>query len=75
LVLYLVAVFPGNVYAAVNEVSFRGEPPSPAVVADADPALFIGMVRGLRSGDLSSGPKRRALRSPLQQGPFRGSVS
>jgi uncharacterized membrane protein len=44
LVLYLVAVFPDNVYAAVNEVSFRGEPPSPAVVADADPALFIGMV-------------------------------
>ena len=29
LVLYLLAVFPGNVYAAVNEVPFRGEPPTP----------------------------------------------
>jgi uncharacterized membrane protein len=44
LVLYLVAVFPGNVYAAVNEVPFRGEPPTPLWLRTPIQLLFIGMV-------------------------------
>jgi uncharacterized membrane protein len=44
LVLYLVAVFPGNVYAAVNEVPFRGEPPTPLWLRTPIQLFFIGMV-------------------------------
>jgi uncharacterized membrane protein len=44
LALYLVAVFPGNVYAAVNEVPFRGEPPTPLWLRTPIQLLFIGMV-------------------------------
>ena len=44
LVLYLLAVFPGNVYAAVNEVPFRGEPPTPLWLRTPIQLLFIGMV-------------------------------
>ena len=44
LVLLLVAMFPGNVYAAVNEVAFRGEPPTPLWLRTPIQLLFIGMV-------------------------------
>jgi uncharacterized membrane protein len=44
LALYLVAVFPGNVYAALNEVPFRGEPPTPLWLRTPIQLLFIGMV-------------------------------
>jgi uncharacterized membrane protein len=44
LVLYLLAVFPGNVYAAVNEVPFRGEPPTPLWLRTPIQLFFIGMV-------------------------------
>jgi uncharacterized membrane protein len=44
LVLYLVAVFPGNVYVAVNEVPFRGEPPTPLWLRTPIQLFFIGMV-------------------------------
>jgi uncharacterized membrane protein len=44
LALYLVAVFPGNVYAAVNEVPFRGEPPTPLWLRTPIQLLFIGVV-------------------------------
>ena len=44
LALYLVAVFPGNVYAAVNEVPFRGEPPTPLWLRTPIQLFFIGMV-------------------------------
>ncbi len=44
LVLYLVAVFPGNVYAAVNDVPFRGEPPTPLWLRTPSQLFFIGMV-------------------------------
>jgi uncharacterized membrane protein len=44
LALYLVAVFPGNVYAAVNEVPFRGELPTPLWLRTPIQLLFIGMV-------------------------------
>jgi uncharacterized membrane protein len=44
LVLLLVAMFPGNVYAAVNEVPFRGEPPTPLWLRTPIQLFFIGMV-------------------------------
>jgi len=44
LALYLLAVFPGNVYAAVNEVPFRGEPPTPLWLRTPIQLLFIGVV-------------------------------
>jgi uncharacterized membrane protein len=44
LVLLLVAMFPGNVYAAVNEVPFRGEPPTPLWLRTPIQLLFIGAV-------------------------------
>ena len=44
LVLYVLAVFPGNVYAAVNEVPFRGEPPTPLWLRTPIQLFFIGMV-------------------------------
>jgi uncharacterized membrane protein len=44
LVLLLVAMFPGNVYAAVNEVPFRGEPPTPLWLRTPIQLLFIGVV-------------------------------
>jgi uncharacterized membrane protein len=44
LVVLLVAMFPGNVYAAVNEVPFRGEPPTPLWLRTPIQLFFIGMV-------------------------------
>jgi uncharacterized membrane protein len=44
LVLLLVAMFPGNVYAAINDVPFRGEPPTPLWLRTPIQLLFIGMV-------------------------------
>jgi uncharacterized membrane protein len=44
LVLLLLAMFPGNVYAAVNEVPFRGEPPTPLWLRTPIQLFFIGMV-------------------------------
>ena len=44
LVLLLVAMFPGNMYAAVNEVPFRGEPPTPLWLRTPIQLFFIGMV-------------------------------
>src|ERR671917_677985 len=44
LVLLLVAMFPGNVYAAVNEVPFRGEPPTPLWLRTPIQLFFIVMV-------------------------------
>jgi len=44
LALLLVAMFPGNVYAAVNEVPFRGEPPTPLWLRTPIQVLLIGVV-------------------------------
>jgi len=43
LALLLVAMFPGNVYAAINEVPFRGEPPTPLWLRAPIQLFFIGM--------------------------------
>ena len=44
LALLLVAMFTGNVYAALNEVPFRGEPPTPLWLRTPIQLFFIGMV-------------------------------
>lgn len=44
LALLLVAMFPGNVYAALNDVEFRGDAPTPLWLRTPIQLLFIGMV-------------------------------
>jgi uncharacterized membrane protein len=44
LVLLLVALFPANVYAALNEIPLRGEPPTPLWLRGPMQLLFIMMV-------------------------------
>jgi uncharacterized membrane protein len=44
LVLLLVALFPANVYAALNEIPLRGEAPTPLWIRGPIQLLFIGMV-------------------------------
>jgi uncharacterized membrane protein len=44
LALLLVAMFPGNVYAALNDVPFRGEAPTPLWLRTPIQLFFIGMV-------------------------------
>jgi uncharacterized membrane protein len=44
LVLLLVALFPANVYAALNDIPLRGEAPTPLWLRGPMQLLFIGMV-------------------------------
>ena len=44
LALLLVGMFPGNVYAALNDVPFRGEPPTPLWLRTPIQLFYIGMV-------------------------------
>jgi uncharacterized membrane protein len=44
LALLLVAMFPGNVYAALNGIEFRGDAPTPLWLRTPIQLLFIGMV-------------------------------
>ncbi len=44
LALLLVAMFPGNVYAALNDVPFRGEPPTPLWLRTPIQLIYIGIV-------------------------------
>ena len=44
LAVYLVAVFPANVYAALNEVPIRGEAPTPLWVRGPMQLLYVGIV-------------------------------
>ena len=44
LVLLLVALFPANVYAVLNEIPLRGEAPTPLWIRGPIQLLFIGMV-------------------------------
>ena len=44
LVLLLVALFPANVYAALNDIPLRGEAPTPLWLRGPVQLLFIGMV-------------------------------
>ena len=43
LVLLLVALFPANVYAALNEIPLRGEAPTPLWIRGPMQLLYIGM--------------------------------
>jgi uncharacterized membrane protein len=44
LALLLVAMFPGNVYAALNDIEFRGDAPTPLWLRTPIQLFFIGMV-------------------------------
>ena len=44
LALLLVAMFPGNVYAALNNIKFRGDAPTPLWLRAPIQLFFIGMV-------------------------------
>jgi uncharacterized membrane protein len=44
LVLLLIALFPANVYAALNEIPLRGEAPTPLWLRGPMQLLYIGMV-------------------------------
>ena len=44
LVLLLVALFPANVYAALNEIPLRGEAATPLWIRTPMQLLYIGMV-------------------------------
>src|SRR5215207_3743074 len=44
LAVYLVAVFPANVYAALNEVPIRGEAPAPLWVRGPMQLLYVGLL-------------------------------
>ena len=44
LALLLVAMFPGNVYAALNGIEFREDPPTPLWLRTPIQLFFIGMV-------------------------------
>ncbi len=44
LVLLLIALFPANVYATLNEITLRGEAPTPLWLRGPMQLLYIGMV-------------------------------
>jgi uncharacterized membrane protein len=44
LVLLLIALFPANVYAALNDIPLRGEAPTPLWIRGPMQLLFVGMV-------------------------------
>ena len=54
LALLLVAMFPGNVYAAINEIQFRGDAPTPLWLRTPIQLFFIGMVLWTSIGTRSS---------------------
>lgn len=44
LLLLLLAVFPANVYAAMQQIPFGGEPPTPLVLRSIEQLIFIAAV-------------------------------
>ncbi len=70
LVLLLVAMFPGNVYAALNDVPFRGEPPTPLWLRTPVQLFFIGMVwwTSIKEHPNEVGPPRVEHGQPSREG-------
>ena len=65
LALLLVAMFPGNVYAAINEVPFRGEPPTPLWLRTPIQLLFIGMVLWTSTKTHSEEVEQSGVKEPV----------
>jgi uncharacterized membrane protein len=65
LALLLVAMFPGNVYAALNDIEFRGDAPTPLWLRTPIQLFFIGMVLwtsiGKRSSEVGQSPAERPV--------------
>lgn len=60
LIVFLLAVLPANIHAALSGVTLRGAPPTPLVPRIALQLLFIGLVwwSGLRAAGPSAGRDR-----------------
>jgi uncharacterized membrane protein len=65
LALLLVAMFSGNVYAALNDVPFRGEPPTPLWLRTPIQLFFIGMVLWTSTKRRSEDVEQPQLREPV----------
>lgn len=65
LALLLVAMFPGNVYAALNGIEFRGEPPTPLWLRTPIQLFFIGMVLWVSVRVPSRGVGRPRVEEPI----------
>jgi uncharacterized membrane protein len=75
LVLMLIAMFPANVYAALNGIPLGGEPPTPLWLRTPMQFLFIGMVwwaairvRPKEIGRLLTGSSGVGTRGPVRAG-------
>lgn len=77
LALLLVAMFPGNVYAALNEIEFRGEPPTPLWLRTPIQLFFIGMVLWTSTKRRSGRVEHPQVKEPLakHEQPSRQSAS
>jgi uncharacterized membrane protein len=65
LALLLVAMFPGNVYAALNDVPFRGEAPTPLWLRTPIQLFFIGMVLWASTNRLPEKVEQPQVKEPV----------
>jgi uncharacterized membrane protein len=65
LALLLVAMFPGNVYAAVNDIEFRGDAPTPLWLRTPIQLFFIGMVLWASTKSRSERAERPQVKEPV----------
>ena len=65
LALLLFAMFPGNVYAALNDIPFRGEAPTPLWLRTPIQLFFIGMVLWTSTKTHSEEAERSGVKEPV----------
>ena len=65
LALLLVAMFPGNVYAALNEIEFRGDAPTPLWLRTPIQLFFIGMVLWTSTNSHSETVEQPQIKEPV----------
>ena len=65
LALLLVTMFPGNAYAALNDVPFRGEAPTPLWLRTPIQLFFIGMVLWTSSRRHSEKVEQPQVKEPV----------
>ena len=68
LMLLLIALFPANVYAALNEIPLRGESPTPLWIRAPMQLLFVGMVWWTSIKESASAQRLGVDSSPPQRG-------
>ena len=67
LALLLVAMFPGNVYAALNDIEFRGDAPTPLWLRTPIQLFFIGVVLWTSIGKRSSEVGQQLTERPVAE--------